>query len=200
MKNIPIKYAIVIVVIILILLGIIIWQTQNRGAVSEMSPATTIVQQSTPTPSQNPVMSTVTSPVSVVKTPSKVVPAPAPGQSYVDYMTQLTNNLNKCASLAQSQYKQLYPNLIGSSFTNSFNPTNNMCYSRIIGKAQLAYATSTTGHIYFRNATNNSLLAECTDPTGTMYADSNWVCTNHVTGKVISKAEFDATVSTDITQ
>ena len=75
-----------------------------------------------------------------------------------------------------------------------FNPSSGMCYVKVIGKSQLAYATTTTGHIYLRNVNKDSLVAECTDPTGTMLADANWICMNKVTGQTINKAQFEALV------
>ena len=71
---------------------------------------------------------------------------------------------------------------------------------QVSGEIHPAYSTTTTGHIYFRNVSQNSLIAECTDPLGTTLADSDWTCTNKLTGQNINFAAFNGLVSSYKTQ
>ena len=199
MKNIPIKYSVVIVAIIIILIGVIVWQGNRSGSVAQTSQAPMhLIQDQNPpaSSSTNPLVS----PVMVTKTPAKPVVTPTAKTiattkstgSYVNYVNDLAAAQNTCSTNATNQYKNLYSTMSGSSFSYFYDQTSGGCYMRATGTMQQPYSTTTTGYIYFRSVTSNSLIAECIDPTGTLLSDANWICTNKLTGATINKSAFNA--------
>lgn len=199
MKNIPLKYAIAIAGVIIILIGVIVWQGSNKGSEPQVSSAPEQVQDQAPakvTVATKPTAPVVkTAPVAPVKTNPNTSYT-----SYTEYVKQLGAAQNACDNATASQYKQLYSNLMGSGYKSYYNPTSGSCYGRINGSITPAYATTSVGYIYFRNINKNTLVAECTDPTGVLFADSNWKCTNKGTGAAISKPQFEALVAGYIAQ
>jgi hypothetical protein len=185
MKNIPLSYSIVIVIVIVILIAAIVNRSGNEGApVSQTPSASQVTSSGSPAPSGTAVVPTAGAPVKVV--PSNL--------NYKDYITQLRAYQDACNTAATSQFKQLYGSLGAASYNSYYNQVNGVCYMRASGTIQPAYSTTTTAHIYFRNVTSKSLVAECIDTTGTM-ADASWACTNKVTGASINKAAFEALVT-----
>ena len=210
MKNIPIKYAIILIIIILALIGGIIWQSNKNTTQTEQSSITVISTTTTATTTTTTVqvqkVTPQTTPVAVIpkKTVStyiapKTQPITQTG-SYIDYINRLKAAENSCDLSAKSQYQQLYGSMSQSSYNSYYNNVNGRCYMKVTGTTQQAYSTTTVGHIYFKDLSTNTSIAECTDPTGTLYSDANWTCKNYVTGKTIGKAEFDATVTAYVTK
>ncbi|HTK33416.1 MAG TPA: hypothetical protein VL335_02640 [Candidatus Paceibacterota bacterium] len=188
MKNIPLKYAVALAVIIIALISVIVWQANKTTKIAQAPQVSSSVDVQGTTKASAPAT------VQVIKSP--VTTKTSPSLGYADYLTQLRANQSKCENAATAQYKQLYGNLFEASFTSAYNGTSGGCYMRVSGKTQVAYATTSTGHLYFRNVNTNALLAECTDSTGSMLSNSNWACVNKVTGAAISKAEFDGLIYT----
>ncbi len=185
MKNLPLKYAIILAVVIIALIGVIVWQSSKINPVSQNRPVVGQIAQTTQTSSQqNP----------VVGAKVTLVNKTNPNLSYTDYVAQLNANKMKCDSVATTQYGQLYAAMLNSSFVSYYNQNNGGCFMNVTGKTQDQYSTSTIGHLYFRNVNTSTVIVECTDPTGTL-GEGNWVCKNKSTGATINKAQFDALVT-----
>jgi hypothetical protein len=212
MKNIPIKYAIILIIIILALIGGIIWQSNKNTTQTEQNSVTVISTTTTATTTTTTVqvqeVTPQTTPVAVVpkktvNTNTYITPKTQPitqTGSYTDYMNRLNAAQNSCSIASKNQYQQLYGNLSQSSYNSYYNTANGRCYVEVKGVIQQAYSTTTVGHIYFKDITTNTSIAECTDPTGTLYLDSNWTCKNNVTGQTVNKAEFNAILTAYVTK
>ncbi|MES2314515.1 MAG: hypothetical protein V4524_01075 [Patescibacteria group bacterium] len=199
MKNIPFKYAVAIVGVIIILIGVIVWQANRGEPTSQTSSVSEQAQQSSAAQPATAAKVTVTTAKTAPVAPVKTNPDTS-YTSYTEYVKQLGTAQNVCDNASASQYKALYSGLSGSAYNSFYNPKTGSCYARITGTQIAAYATTTTGYIYFRNVNKNTPVAECVDPTGTLYGDANWKCTNKVTGATIGKAQFDALVASYIAQ
>lgn len=140
-----------------------------------------------------------TAPKTTTYTPPKTTTLPktatSPTTSYVDYLTDLRAHQNACNNSASYEINQIYgTSLQSSSYTSYYNTVNGQCFFRFMGKLTPQYSATTTGYIYFRNASRDTLLAQCVDPTGTLFGDSNWTCTNKSTGATMNIAQFNALV------
>lgn len=194
MKDTNKKYLgfIVIIVILVVIIGIL----RNNSSTAPQTASSGVPVQSPAQAAKSVTTSSARSPATYTAPRT----TPLSTGSYVDYLTALRNNQNNCKNAAAAQTSQLYPSLLSSSITSYYNSANGLCYVEVIGVTRQAYSTTTTGHIYFRNVSRNALLAECTDPTGTMYADGNWDCVDKTSGQTIVKAQFNALVGSDTTQ
>ena len=193
MKNTSLKYIGIFVVIVLVVLLVAL--KSSNAPTSDMQNGSVAGQP------QGTLAPTTQSKTASAPKTTTVNKAPISSGNYVDYVTQLRANQSACATAANAQFSHLYGSSLQTSAVSTyFNTVNGNCYAQLTGKSQAAYSTSTTGYLYFRNISANVALLQCVDPTGTMYADSNWTCTNKLTGKSISKAEYNATIASDTTQ
>jgi len=175
MNNTNKKYAIAgVVIIIIILLGIIIWQSNKSGG--------NVGQFAVPAASETSV-------------PAKPVSSGSSVNNYVNYATNLAANQQSCKDAATKQGAQLYGTLEQSSIQSSYDKKTGLCYARITGSIRPAYSTTTIGEIYFRNVSKSAPIAECTDTKGMTLLDGDWACVNKITGQAISKAEFNTVTS-----
>ena len=175
MNNTNKKYAIVgVVIIIIILLGIIILQAGRSGgnagqsatlATPEMLPASPATSVNTAGNISAKVQTSV---------PAKTVSSGSSINNYVNYATNLAANQQSCKVAATKQGGQLYGTLEQSSTQSYYNTKNGLCYARITGSIRPAYSTTTIGEIYFRNVSNGTPIAECTDTKGMTLLDGDW--------------------------
>ncbi len=199
MKNSSIKLgAIIVAVVAVIALVIGLAMKQNRTPAEQQPVSSTPSQQVSQTPSHTVASPVPTSPGVTQKTPVK---SNMSGTSYPDYINQLSANQSRCKDLATSQYNQLYaPNLEGSSFESFYNQNTGLCYMKATGKIHPAYSKTSTSMIYFRNTTRSTAVAECSDPAGLTFGDSEWNCVDKTTGKAINFANFNAIIYADTVQ
>jgi hypothetical protein len=183
MNNTNKKYVIVGVVII-ILLGIIVWQANrtSNNVGQALAPATS--EQTSGVPAKTP-----------AAVPAKTVSSGSSVNNYVNYATNLAANQQSCKDAATKQGGQLYGTLEQSNIQSYYNTKTGLCYARITGSIRPAYSTTTIGEIYFRDVSTSVPIAECTDAKGMTLLDGDWACVNKITGQAISKAEFNTVTS-----
>lgn len=191
MKNNTIIYAGLFIVIVLLILIAVRGGSQG---VNQQVPVGSSAANSSPAAN--------VSGTPVPKSPGSAVPPPTGGySSYQNYQIQISAGQDKCKTAANGQYDALYARTLqSSSFSSFYNQTNGLCFMKVTGSTQVAYSTTTTGHIYFRNVTRSTALAECTDPTGTLVNSSNWACTDKTTGQKMNLDQFNALVYTYVTK
>ena len=196
MKNISPINAAILLFIIIAFIAVIVHQAGPVTPQSSQENAQVKVMMATSTSQTSTApKATVPKTTTTYVAPAKTAPITnSQTQSYSQYVTQLSKNQDACNQASKNQYTTLYGNLSGSAYTSFYNQINGRCYVKITGSYQAQYSTTTTGYIYFRDASTNTPIAECVDPTGTLYSNANWNCTNKVTGATINKAEFDALI------
>lgn len=183
MNNTTKKYAIIVGVIIIIV-GIVVWQANRTSNNAEQALAPAASEQTSGVPAKTP-----------AAVPAKTVSSGSSINNYVNYATNLAANQQSCKVAATKQGGQLYGTLEQSSTQSYYNTKNGLCYARITGSIRPAYSTTTIGEIYFRNVSNGTPIAECTDTKGMTLLDGDWACVNKITGQTISKAEFNTVTS-----
>ncbi len=203
MKSTTSKYGVALLIIIILAVVVIVWQMNVGGGITpsevvqmpEYTHTTATAPATAPVTTSPKVTQTqkTTTTVSVPVKPTTVMTV-TQGTNYVQYMNQLGNNQNTCQTNANAQYKQLYGSLESSSVLSYYNTTNGACYMRVAGKLHVTGSASTTGQIYFRNVGSNTLLAVCTDPTGTMLANNAWICTDNIAKQSMNLTQFSALV------
>ncbi|MFA6458957.1 MAG: hypothetical protein WCV79_00985 [Candidatus Paceibacterota bacterium] len=199
MKNTT-KYFVGGIVLLLIIVLVILQKVKPVTESTSLDTSPTPVAQVNASPFATPTSKTAvtTSPktVTTVKTVPTTTKAAIPNGTslrYEDYVAWLSANQTKCRDLAATQYNRTYfPALEQSTFQSYFSVSSGSCYVKVTGKEHIAYATTTTGKMYFRNTNTGTVLAECTDPTGTLLKDDSWICKNNVNGQNMNKAQFNA--------
>ncbi len=129
---------------------------------------------------------TVTTNTSLKMTTSKEL-------NYEAYVDQLGKNKSKCNAYAESLYNKLYAATLSSvTFSGNYNETTGQCYLDVIGRKTVEGSATSTTYYYFRNALTTTLLAECSRVgTSSAVNDNVYVCTDKVSGKSITKLQYD---------
>lgn len=185
-KNIA---ASIIIVILLFIIGGLLLDKRAPSSNTQNAvptPQTIVTQDTSSAKTQN------TKPAVVFSSKTSIPMTQSLTGNYQLYAKQLAENQKICSDLAAKQYEAIYRDVLNSSsFSYNYVPTNGQCYSQVTGQIPTPYSTTTVSHLYFRNVLKNIVLAECSNPKGSIFSDSDAICTDKVTGQTIIKAKYN---------
>lgn len=190
----------IVAVIFLLIIGGLLINIKGNGIQDLAGIATTSIDSSIKISTSSPTSNTQKPSVTTQKTVTNTKSLPITISKQVnedEYIRQLLQNQRTCEQMAEKQFGTLYGNILTSANFDDFYTTSyGQCYMQVFGKTYVKNATSSIGHLYFRDVLNNSLLAECTSPTGGLVSNPQWSCTIKSTAKKIDKIAYDEFVNT----
>lgn len=169
-------------------------QTTDTTVTTPTSPAKTTTTTAPKTTAATKTVTKTTTTSTAKPNTTRVYTPPSSSQTYVDYMNQLSMNDNTCKTLANKQYASLYSYLESGAFTSYFNTRTGVCYFKASGVDHPAHSTGVP-RVFFRNASSNSAVAECANYIANTMSDSEWTCTNKITGQSMNYGQFNDLVN-----